>query len=172
MPGSMADGRFVKVEITTGVTANVRVLSQHPDDDAARRDLYRASALWDWADKQIERATAEADPVKATTLVDQVVDAKVLRDKARRAAVQVALSQQHSGEEVERILRQCTDEMFLLLFNAAQGINPREVVADRLVRLVKQINLTPAEMLAVCYEPAQWQSLFTPPTENSAPTVT
>jgi hypothetical protein len=167
----MAEPRILEVDIAPGLTAKVRVLSQHPEDDEARRQLYRASALWDWADKQVERAGIEVEPAKANPLIEQVANAKLERDKARREAVKVALRTKQSDTETEEILRRCDDRLFLLIFNACQGIDPREVLADWLVKQVTALKLTPAELLGVCYTPETLASYLPGLTASSMPTV-
>ena len=168
----MGEPRIIVVQLTDGSAAKVRVLTQHPEDDAANRDLYRAAALWGWADKQEERATIETDATKALAMIEQVVTAKMQRDHARREVVKVALRRQHNDSEIEEILRKCSPRDYLLIFNAAQNEEPNALISDWLIKQVQALALTPAELLGLCYSPEQLGSLLAWPTSDGEPTVT
>lgn len=164
----MAD-RIIEVPVVPGVVAKVRVLSQHPEDDDARKQLYRATAYWTWADKQIERAEAEPDATKSAVLIEQSVTAKLERDKARREAVKVALRKQQNDDEILELFKQCPDRAYLLILDAVQGEDPTLTVGAWIRQHVEALKLTPAELLALCYAPEQLQSYAMPPTAGTPP---
>ena len=154
----MAGIQYIEVPIKEGLTVQVRVISQHPDDKELRKRLTQASNLWSWTDDQMEAVKKETDPLKAQARIAILADVAEVRNECRYKVVEAALADKLSGTEISEVIRQCNDQSFLDIFYAAQGQDPKETALDRIRKLAALYQIPPEQLSAL--------SLL-PPTQSS-----
>ena len=138
--------RFIPVKIEAiNADAQVRVITMHPDDKPAMRQLYRANNLFECCRKQKlflfggESEAGEpisprfdADLKKTLGSITVLSDLESERDNALTELFGLVLAHKHSREEIEKIVRSCTVTEYMRLFYAAQGVDIQPVSTSSL----------------------------------------
>jgi hypothetical protein len=130
--------RYITVPVPGRNGIDVRVISQHPDDDKLRRQLYRTEAVWDWCDAQVRALGGYTKPLpdgdtvwmpptvdasKLEAAADALATVKIKRDEACRELFKLVLGDKLSGTDIEEVLRQCNSGTIVSVFEAAKGID-------------------------------------------------
>lgn len=143
----MADARYATVPMADGQEARVLVVSMHPDDAAAMRQLYLAEFVWDQCDatnKALVGKTGGADEKS----VEALVELKLQRNAALRRLFGLVMANHHTGEQIEGMMRSCSENTATEIFLAAKGNRDLLLQLDERLKLQNRVLELETELAA------------------------
>lgn len=134
--------RFIKVDVAGRDPVEVRVVTQHPNDDELRKQLYRVEAIWDYCDAQqnalagYTKYTPEGEQVfmpptvpmdNAEKHAEVLAGLKIKRDGVMRDLCKLVLADKLTGEAQAELLAQCGFGTIAEIFWASKGVDRRKL---------------------------------------------
>lgn len=118
--------RYIAVVVNDKLTAQVRVVSEHPEDDADRELLYTQSNVSQHLQAQLELVSAMDDVEKEIKRLTDLAKMRIKRDGIRQKLLRSRLSDKHKGEEIDAILSACdgNNGLMVKLLDAEWGVTP------------------------------------------------